>query len=122
MRQIKFRFFHRFANEMSPTFSGWSEDIGINEMFKYCIENDVVALQYTGLKDKNGCGIYERDIVRFGKAVGLIAWHFDGFQIKWITTHAKLYNSHEKISTKITAKKLAMAEVLGNEFQNPELL
>lgn len=66
--------------------------------------------QYTGLKDKNGVEIYEGDIVQqFNvKANGIIEYKYGQFGIKCLNM---FWNIHP---TKL--------EVIGNIYDNPELL
>lgn len=59
MRQLKFRFWNPTTSEMS--FS--HDDATIWNGLLVC-EGDTVAMQFTGLKDKEGKEIYEGDILQ----------------------------------------------------------
>lgn len=72
--------------------------------------------QYTGLMDKNGRRIWENDIVRNEEGdIGVVQWFEEhaAFMI-WNKTKNCVYYLAENDFSKI--------EIVGNEFDNPELL
>ncbi len=82
-------------------------DISIDEL------NDCVALQYTGLKDKNGREIFEGDIVKhthWSGNIGIIEYLSYGFFIKSIDG---------RLSSIILPNQ---TEITGNIFENPDLI
>lgn len=80
---------------------------------------ELIPLQYTGLKDKNGREIYEGDIVIRSyresqtTAVRKIVFHNDGFKIQEIGKYAGL---------SLLYPALDDIEIIGNIYENPELL
>lgn len=76
--------------------------------------NNVIWLQFTGLKDKNGKEIFEGDIVRCDNmtiAIEYSANAFEGIYLNPKYMHSPLQN-----------KNYLQWEVIGNIYQNPELL
>ena len=101
------------------------------EDFEYNdVTDNVEVMQYTGLKDKDGKEIYEGDIVKIHKH------NFDyGFkkdeigQIKFIDGAFGFYREESKneyyfndLATESGYRELEYYEVIGNIYDNPELL
>lgn len=73
-------------------------------------------MQCTGLTDKNGDWIYEGDIVKCSGKQRTIKWSNGKF---WFV--AEIANSYEDIS-EMFGKYYNEVEVIGNIYQNPELI
>ena len=91
---------------------------------EWIVNNDIHLMQSTGLKDKNGKEIFEGDIITNGKDVMSIKRHdtlgfyidFKG-KIDFIADGADLEDFEED------AKEIAdIIEIIGNVYENPELL
>lgn len=128
-REIKFKRAH-FFDEQKTKFSHFSEwGVNINDtVFTSPSTNNVVLyftdFQYTGLKDKNGNEIYEGDIaLHFGKFKreckfnnGAFGYEADLGEWGFISYDSNRYNLGFENG------KLMKCEVIGNIYENPELL
>lgn len=77
--------------------------------------------QFTGMTDKNGVRIWKNDIVEArsqgSRAIGTVKQRVDGL---WIMSPA--WQNHEFWELKPNSNGETTVEVLGNAFDNPELL
>jgi len=118
MRQIKFRAWDTETNEMSYDFSD-------RNWLKVCIESPYVELmQYTGLQDHNGKDICDGDIVFADSNEYSYIVKFGTYpnehdkEYECTGWYAELIGSDYKCSLQLTEG----LEVIGNIYQNPELL
>ena len=73
----------------------------------------IEVMQYTGLKDKHGFEIYEGDIVRyFRNELAVIVYRDGGVDIRSLS-----WGDCEPLQ-----RRLGEIEVIGNTYENPELL
>jgi uncharacterized phage protein (TIGR01671 family) len=95
--------------------------IGFENCIFYKVDPDTVC-QYTGKKDKNGNKIFEGDIFRnkdeFSEHIGVISYSNAKFVINWMIHKHK---SDKGISFE-TEDSFVSNEVIGNIYDNPELL
>ena len=80
-------------------------------------DEDIVIMEYTGLKDKNGKEIYEGDILR--DSLGWV------FVVVWDDDDARFIGHHAKTrgETYICyVGREPKAEIIGSIYDNPELL
>ena len=120
MREIKFRAWdskHKMVRLDVAAFSnGNFKYMNLHDEDVYNIDGDVL-MQYTGLKDKNGKEIYEGDIVKSrpdfrGEIV------FGKVDVFFVETTAFLLKYKDSSIGGIGED----VEVIGNKFENPELL
>lgn len=139
MNNINFRVWDKISKKIYPVTGIWFT--GANNVPRKIIFNmqgweverqmsECVLLQSTGLTDKNGVEIYEGDILRWksslgdGNKKGLV--HFDeGTLTYWCRTETLatlFYQQTNEHYLKKSGFKGDVPEVIGNKFENPELL
>ena len=89
----------------------------VEEIFDVYL-NEVELMQYTGLKDKNGKEIYEGDILD----VILHNGEHENFLIQWDEREAGFEAYNRDRSNYILSYIWDECEVIGNIFENPELM
>lgn len=123
MREIKFRAWDKKGREMwsiSSIHYGSHDEIlwvDLDKMNAYPLSEvdpaQVELMQYTGFKDKNGKEIYEGDLLSIGDAID---------EVKWGRTEVYLEDVKEGITSMIPYNVNDIFEVVGNIYENPELL
>jgi len=115
MREIKFRCWRISIKEMYPPASIWKMNL-----WGCDFTDDIILMQYTGLKDKNGKEIYEGDILK-SKDCGfrpkatknLVEWDEE---LSAFMPFA--YDLSDDGSNWIDRESM---EIIGNIYENPEL-
>jgi len=118
-REIKFRAWNGNYKQMKEVFGtdlkGKRVFLDINLM-SWWMFNHCKLMQYTELKDKNGKEVYEGDIVQDsnGKRY-VIKWgiNSNGYIAQTSAVHCNVYSSYHLVPK---------TEVVGNIYENPELI
>ena len=135
MREIKFRAWHKEKKKMLSYGELFNIDCSGEYPFlalaaghyEDCIEPlKVELMQYTGLQDTNGVDIYEGDIInlsyeyfdghfRDNEIVGKVYFEDSSFRMS--------YKKYDEIREwRIDEPEILSIEVIGNIYENPELL
>jgi len=78
------------------------------------ISDDTELMQHIGLRDKNDVEIYEGDIIKIGDLY---------YELIWENGKAcELHNDKDKYAPRFVFKYLDRIEVVGNIYENKELL
>jgi uncharacterized phage protein (TIGR01671 family) len=129
MRIVKFRSWDKKRNEMMPVqqidFSAWwvscDPDCGVNPPLLYGDRNSFqnqptdrhILMQFTGLLDKNGREIYEGDVVRDESGATAVYWS--------AAMGAWAVQDSDDCAFLLADCSESM-EIIGNIYENPELL
>lgn len=120
-RVNKFRFWDPYAKRMTKSYTLY-EIKSAHEVCAQCFDH---AMQYTGIKDKEGVEIYEKDIaidkdgLHFTVGIGgYFSKEFAGNGVHYYQIGEKDYWAIEANSF----NKETNFKVIGNIYENPELL
>jgi uncharacterized phage protein (TIGR01671 family) len=122
MREIKFRGKRKDNGEWAygdlwqHEGNTWIVTVINGEAERYTVDPETVG-QYTGLQDKNGREVFHKDV-----------WQFHGlnYTVEWDAEYAMFYLKHpSKRATEDDNMHLFVldqGDVIGNIYENPELL
>jgi uncharacterized phage protein (TIGR01671 family) len=118
-RELKFRVWDNLKKEWISNKHIWrmrTDEHGVGEILPNTFywkqhPDGLTYQQYTGAKDKNGKEIYDGDILN-------IFWNDSYYNdyVRW-SDHEKCWNPNSPLTWMISS-----TEVIGNLFENPELL
>ena len=112
MREIKFRSWIDYLDD--PNMEYFTLE---NRVKQYCSDSCMI-MQYTDRKDKNEKEIYEHDICTAFVAELVIPFRcVIGFENSGFVINATIKNT-----ATLYLSDIEMIEVIGNKFENPELL
>jgi uncharacterized phage protein (TIGR01671 family) len=132
MREIKFRAWNKKRKRMYEVLHLHAETLDNGGLWatvkgRNCIEDkdihiqiqpkDIVVMQYTGLTDRNGKEIYEGAIVEVTYRGGEV----ERFKVYYELDRAR-YSFEDQHGTDWGWSKSNEMEVIGNIYENPELL
>jgi len=112
MREIRFRAWDKQINVMS----NWDYIKDIWDLKRLeSKDRDTIIMQFTGLKDKNSKEIYEGDVVFYDKYI-LTEKPKKLYIVEWDNQSCGFLTDVPRF------KSLSQCEVIGNIYENPELL
>lgn len=115
MREIKFRAWGYDGSHIGKKdmFIPYCEEFNdINDSISNLQDEEIVLMQYTGLKDKNGVEIYEGDIMVLNKMKPSY------YVVKYLENNFVL----DGVSLFDNSSYFTEREVIGNIYENKELL
>ena len=126
-REIKFRAWHPLLKKMLGMFEAMTYQPFTPDFFSRHEDHKWVLIQFTGSLYKNGKEIYEGDILKYNfwnkSGIGYVTFENGAFGINQYSKDIEMYY-HSPFSSWDEPEKdcLPFIEVIGNIYQNPELL
>lgn len=114
MRDIRFRAWDKIENKMM--YFELIDYMAIQSLIAYTgnIYSKIEIMQYTGLKDKNGVEIYEKD---------KLLWHNQSDEPDYDVPYVEFIDGSFKCGSDLLSElDLDTMEVIGNIYESPELL
>ena len=85
--------------------------------------DQIELIQYTGIKDKNGVEIYEGDILKHFKGnIYIVEFHNGAFKLLRYNPYKGIPIAYYSFNTFYDMGNMNELEVIGNIYENPELL
>lgn len=129
MREMKFKAYDKEYGLSDPFTFGWVITFKTKTVFKSHVSEGMQVMQYTGLHDKNGKEIYEGDVIRCQtnnkfkyphKGQVIYLKHIAGFGITTEPIISESTGKEEEAFTYFNYNE--NFEVIGNIYENPDLL
>lgn len=124
-REIKFRVFHKIKKSILEV--GWisfqEKTMGFGDGSCWRFNDEVVLMQSTGLKDKNGVEIYEGNIIELETGnnetfIAPVVYNKD--ECRFDLEHPEGYHGHWNLCLRTI--DACNYRSIGNIYENPELL
>ena len=132
MREYKFRVWDTENKEMlkvqeldfEDTFYGGRLSIRTDQYNDYFDIEDMILMQYTGLKDKNGKEIYEGDIIfdSFYERKAKVVFLEGAFWLDYIEDFKEYETIHKRYQLLANYDNKSVLGVIGNIYDNKKLL
>ena len=111
--------FHWFAISGQGAWLMWEGiDNNKRKIIAGCGKDEDAIMQFTTLRDKNGKKIYGEDLIRtYINLIFIVKFTMGAFWIEWISKS----ESEDTALQLLSAKNISYV-VIGNRYENPELL